>query len=294
MAAAPPGRAEKQTDRRVCGAQDVGVDLQLFSRGHVVVGGHGGGEENHGGEYRGVRRQLGQDAGALDADSGVSRYFDHGGRETLRNLDAAPARNRQFGCFIHHSVGGVGVSHLPSLRKWTGESVAWCEFIAVVVGFSDVVVALMVILLFLREKGAAKCLDACFKVRTRARAVSMSVGQGITNLFDRVHGPEAVRARRQTRIRRNTVDVDDGSVEHRDNPLEGIELARTTNAVKSAASKPAATAPAPAAAPAADHPKRRRFERYTTKDGEIFFVDVDTEESVWDLPSDGEEVDASC
>ena len=78
----------------------------------------------------------------------------------------------------------------------------------------------------------------------------------------------------------NTVDVDDGSVEHRDNPLEGIELARTTNA-----------AAAPAAAPAADHPKRRRFERYTTEDGEIFFVDVDTEESVWDLPSDGEEVE---
>ena len=84
VAAAPPGRAEKQTDRRVRGAQDVGVDLQLFSRGYVVVGGHGGGEENHRGEYRGVRRQLGQDAGALDADSGVSHYFDHGGGETLR------------------------------------------------------------------------------------------------------------------------------------------------------------------------------------------------------------------
>ena len=75
-----------------------------------------------------------------------------------------------------------------------GESVVWCEFIAVVVGFSDVVVALMVIVLFLREKGTAKCIDAYFKVRTRARGVSMSVGQGITNLFDRVHGPEAMRA----------------------------------------------------------------------------------------------------
>ena len=83
------------------------------------------------------------------------------------------------------------------------------------------------------------------------------------------------------------MDVDDGSVEHRDNPLEGIELARTTNAAKPAATEPAT-------APAADHPKRRRFERYTTEDGEIFFVDVDTEESVWDLPSDGEEVDAPC
>ena len=105
-----------------------------------------------------------------------------------------------------------------------GASVVWCEFIAVVVGFSDVVVTLVVVLLFLREKGAAKCLDACFKVRTRARAVSMSVGQGITNLFDRVHGPEAVRARQQTRIRRNTVDVDDGSVEHRDKSLGGHRI----------------------------------------------------------------------
>ena len=64
------------------GAQDVGIDLQLFSRGHVVVGGHGGGEENHGGEHRGVRRQLGQDAGALDADSGRYHYFDHRNGET--------------------------------------------------------------------------------------------------------------------------------------------------------------------------------------------------------------------
>ena len=106
-----------------------------------------------------------------------------------------------------------------------GASVVWCEFIAVVVGMSDVVVTLVVILLFLREKGGAKCLDTCFSVRTRARAVSISVGQGITDLFDRMQGPDAVRARRQTRIRRNTVDVDDGTVEHRDNPLEGIEMA---------------------------------------------------------------------
>ena len=52
----------------------------------------------------------------------------------------------------------------------------------------------------------------------------MSVGQGITDLFDRMHGPEAVRARRQTRIWRNTVEVDDGSVKHRDNPLEDNPL----------------------------------------------------------------------
>ena len=121
------------------------------------------------------------------------------------------------------------------------------------------------------SQGGAKCLDTCFSVRTRARAVSISVGQGITDLFDRMQGPDAVRARRQTRIRRNTVDVDNGTVEHRDNPLEGVEMAVCADA----------------AVP--DTRKRRKFERYETEDGEVFFVDVDTEESVWDLPSDGEE-----
>ena len=33
--------------------------------------------------------------------------------------------------------------------------------------------------------------------------------------------------------------------------------------------------------------KRRSFERYHTDDGEQFFVEVGTDESVWDLPSDG-------
>lgn len=36
--------------------------------------------------------------------------------------------------------------------------------------------------------------------------------------------------------------------------------------------------------------RRRSFERYETEDGEAFFVEVGTEESVWDLPADGEVV----
>ena len=36
--------------------------------------------------------------------------------------------------------------------------------------------------------------------------------------------------------------------------------------------------------------KRRSFERYHTDDGEQFFVEVGTEESVWDLPADGKVV----
>ena len=37
--------------------------------------------------------------------------------------------------------------------------------------------------------------------------------------------------------------------------------------------------------------KRRSFERYYTDDGEQFFVEVGTEESVWDLPADGKVVE---
>ena len=39
----------------------------------------------------------------------------------------------------------------------------------------------------------------------------------------------------------------------------------------------------------AAEPARRKFERYETEDGEVFFVEEGTEESVWDLPEDGEE-----
>ena len=35
-------------------------------------------------------------------------------------------------------------------------------------------------------------------------------------------------------------------------------------------------------------PPGRKFERYETEDGEEFFVEVGTEESVWDLPAGGE------
>ena len=103
------------------------------------------------------------------------------------------------------------------------------------VGAADIVVTLVVVTLFVRAKGSAKCMDACFTVRTRARVVSVSVGRGITDLFDHMQGPEAVRARRQTRIRRNTMDdgIDQVSIRRRtfeaqdsrniNNPFEGIE-----------------------------------------------------------------------
>ena len=86
-----------------------------------------------------------------------------------------------------------------------------------------------------------------------------------------MQGQEVVLARRQTRMRANTVDATDGSVQHRDNPLEGIEMA-----VLDAAGAP-----------------RRKFECHETEDGETFFVEEGTEESVWYLPEDGEVVPSS-
>ena len=106
------------------------------------------------------------------------------------------------------------------------------HFIAVVVGLVDVAFILVAIVLFLRAKGDAKCLDAYFIVRKRARAVSLSAERRITALFD--HMEEVVRARRQTRIRRNTVDVDDGSVRHCANPLQEIEMAQVANVAEAA------------------------------------------------------------
>ena len=162
------------------------------------------------------------------------------------------------------SVVCICVSHPHCEKK--RESIA-CEFIAVVVGSGDIVVTLLVITLFLRAKGGAKCMDACFTVRTRASAMSMSAKRSFTNMLDRMHDPEVAEARRQARVRANTTDVTDGTVEHLDNPVEGVEMAAL-----------------------GAEPSRRKFERYETEDGEEFFVQVGTEESVWYLPEDGEVV----
>ncbi len=154
-----------------------------------------------------------------------------------------------------------------------GESVVWCEFIAVLVALADVVVTLVVVILFLRAKGGAKCLDACPAVRTRGIAISMSAKRSFTNLLDRMHGPEVAearrQARRQARVEANTADATDGTVEHLNNSVEGIEMAALGFVD-------------------AETPSRRRFQQYETKEGETFFVDVDTEESVWELPENGE------
>ena len=89
--------------------------------------------------------------------------------------------------------------------------------------------------------------------------------------------------RDQASIRRRTFDAQDGR--NMDNPFDGamgtdaqggnpviemvdrLKILRKVKAVK-----------------------RRSFERYHTDDGEQFFLEVGTDESVWDLPSDGKVV----
>ena len=44
-----------------------------------------------------------------------------------------------------------------------GKSIAWCEFIAVLVGSADVLLTVLVVILFLRAKGGAKCLEYALK-----------------------------------------------------------------------------------------------------------------------------------
>ena len=68
------------------------------------------------------------------------------------------------------TVGGVRVPHLPHCEM-DRESVVWCEFIAVVVGMSDVVVILVVILLFCAKGGgnAWACVFSCGQERAPSR-----------------------------------------------------------------------------------------------------------------------------
>jgi hypothetical protein len=60
------------------------------------------------------------------------------------------------------------------------------------------------------------------------------------------------------------VDANDSRNMKIDNPLDGVEMMKAK--------------------------KKRFFVRYETEDGEEFFLEVGKDESVWDLPSDGEVV----
>ena len=85
--------------------------------------------------------------------------------------------------------------------------------------------------------------------------------------------------RDQASIRRRTFDAEDGL--NIDNPFGAT--GKETNPVVEMVDRLKILKKVKAV-------KRRSFERYYTDDGEQFFVEVGTEESVWDLPADGKVV----
>ena len=74
----------------------------------------------------------------------------------------------------------------------------------------------------------------------------------------------AQQTKNQVSIHSRTLDAKDSCNIAIDNPLDGVEMMEAK--------------------------KKRFFERYETEDGEEFFLEVGKDESVWDLPSDGEVV----
>ena len=152
-----------------------------------------------------------------------------------------------------------------------GKSVLWCEFLAVLVGLADVLVTLLFVILFLRAKGEAKlkCLDACFTLRTGVQRASLKFKRSLSSMgIKRRQSQGENIGNQQERIRGDTVHVIDGSVQHYTNPLGNIYTANQDRSEL-------------------EMPKMRKFKEYESEEGKVFYVDVDSDESVWDLPRDG-------
>ena len=93
----------------------------------------------------------------------------------------------------------------------------WCVFLSVLVGCLDVGIVVVVIVVFLRLKGVAKCLDVCLgSVQTRMRAMSGSVSMCIRRAAMFLESEES----RQRRIRADTVESAWRGNEIYCNPLE--------------------------------------------------------------------------
>ena len=72
------------------------------------------------------------------------------------------------------------------------------------------------------------------------------------------------------------------------NPIHGVEMSLRVSEQQEQQQHDAATAAAAAAAAAEEEEYlRREFLQYMTDDGDIYYVEVETQESVWELPSDG-------
>ena len=108
----------------------------------------------------------------------------------------------------------------PRCEIREGESLWWCEMMSVAIGLADVVLVVVVIVLFVRLKGAGArgCLDRCFgKLPGSVHDASMRLGRRVTREWDLRHGGEAAV---QARIRSRTVDSRLGFM--MDNPMERI------------------------------------------------------------------------
>ena len=79
----------------------------------------------------------------------------------------------------------------------------WCVFFSVIVGCLDVVIVLVVIVAFLRLKGASKSLDGCLGgVQTRMRGMTGLLSTRLRRVLTFVESEES----RQDRIRAETVE----------------------------------------------------------------------------------------
>jgi hypothetical protein len=93
----------------------------------------------------------------------------------------------------------------------------WCVLLSVFVGCLDVGIVVVVIIVFLRLKGAAKCMDMCLgSMQTRMRGMSGSVSMRIRRVATFLETEQS----RQRRIRAETVESAAQGNEIYCNPLE--------------------------------------------------------------------------
>jgi hypothetical protein len=116
-------------------------------------------------------------------------------------------------CLLFLTLWTASVFSLyPRCEGSDGKSLWWCEVTSVIIGLSDVALVVGVGLIFIRLKGAGKCLDCC-------SGKLVSVSRWLTWEWDMRHGGEAAV---QARIRSRTVDAaGDGRRGMYVNPLAG-------------------------------------------------------------------------
>ena len=113
-------------------------------------------------------------------------------------------------CLLYLTLWAASVFTVyPRCEIREGQSLWWCEVLSVIVGLSDAALVVLVVLIFVRLKGAGKCLDRCF-----GKLSALPVSRRMTREWDMRHGGEAAV---QARIRARTVESRDNSM--MDNPF---------------------------------------------------------------------------